>query len=190
MTYFSSFPTITWNNFEMVDISRRAVVLKKLRGNPYLFAPYVCGEDDTIENIAQYYYGDPKLSWMVALANNIVDPYSDFFKNQTKLKLFIAQKYRAEAITHYQNSNITDDNVIAWTQNTTITDNIIHYYSQYNKEVQITKETFAKYPNGEFLPMRAYDYEQEENESKRTIQLIDVQFVGQIENEMKALLNG
>ena len=92
--YFKSFPTTLWDKKEMVDISRRATILNKVKGDPYGFVPYTVQDGDTIEMIAYHYYGDAELSWLVLLANNIIDPYEDFFKEKGQLDQYIINKYR------------------------------------------------------------------------------------------------
>ena len=96
--YFQHFPYILYNDEVVTDITRRSSVLKKLKGNPYLFLPYTIKEGDTIETIADDYYGDPGLSWLIVMANNIIDPIADFFKDyQIWLIAFIK--------SHFQFSN-------------------------------------------------------------------------------------
>jgi len=191
--YFSSFPQIFFNNQLMVDISRRASILEKLAGNPYLFLPYTIEDGDTIESIANYYYGSPNYSWLIMLANNIIDPYSDFFKSYKIFDDFVAQKYSAEAENFYGRP-ATREEILAFTQNTTTNENILWYENEYNKEIQLSKETFLDdtfqnfYSN--FKPVRYYDYETKINDEKRNIQMISQRYVGQIVQEMRAILNG
>lgn len=94
--YFKSFPTTLWDKKEMVDISRRASILNKVKGDPYGFVPYTVQDGDTIEMIAYHYYGDAELSWLILLANDIIDPYEDFFKEKGRLDQYITNKYRDE----------------------------------------------------------------------------------------------
>lgn len=187
--YFKNFPKINWNGLQMVDLSRRSAILQKLSGNPYLFLPYDIQEQDTIESIAYHYYGDPKLSWIIILANNIIDPYTDFFKSEQKLKQFIIDKYKSQA-EESEGRTLKRYEVLEWTKNTTITDNIIYYYNRYNKDIQLNVASFERFGTGDFLPLRYFDYEERENENKRTIKLISDIYVTQVQREMKALLNG
>jgi hypothetical protein len=189
--YFESFPTTIWNNKTVVDISRRAAVLQKVKGDPYAFVPYTVVEGDTIEMIAYHYYGDAKLSWLVMLANDIIDPYCDFFKESGPLDTFIINKYRDQAQTALNNPNLTSQQVLQWTQAGDTNENIIFYFSKYNEDIQVGRKTqeSPKFAAGEFLPMRYYDYEIQENEKKRTIKLISDIYVRQIIDEMKTILN-
>ena len=189
--YFKSFPTTIWDNKEMVDISRRAAVMKKLKGDPYAFIPYTIQQGDTIEMIAYYYYGDAKLSWLIMLANDIIDPYCDFWKEDSVLESFIVNKYRTHAENALGKTNLSYREVLEWTQNETILENIIYYYSKFDSNIQVGRKTqeSTKFAASEFLPLRYYDYEYQQNESKRTINLISDVYVRQIIDEMKTILN-
>ena len=232
--YFKSFPTTTWDKKEVVDISRRATILNKVKGDPYGFVPYTVQDGDTIEMIAYHYYGDAELSWLILLANDIIDPYEDFFKEKAQLDQYIINKYRDEwqqtvlaagrisvglstsydtttiegYNEHLNNKNFRlwseDEIILRWTQNQVVASNptsfleevgsqffetIKYYYSKNNPNIQITPATQAKYPSGEFVPKYIYDYEVEENEKKRNINLISDIYVNQIIDEMKTVLN-
>jgi len=190
--YFKSFPTTNWNGQPMVDLSRRADVLQKLQGDPKVFLPYTLKEEDTMETVAYHYYGDADLSWLIAIANDIIDPYTDFWKPFDVLNRFIADKY-AEECKASLNLSYTPENdqIIEWTKNETILDNIVYYVSSLTDEIKISRKTQegGKYASAEFVPERYYDYEVKENEKKRNISLISNNYVAQIIDEMKTILN-
>ena len=192
--YFQHFPYILYNDEVVTDITRRSSVLKKLEGNPYLFLPYTVTEGDTIETIADDYYGDPGLSWLIVMANNIIDPIADFFKDYQTFNEFVIQKYSKDAEKNLGRA-LKKYEILEWTQNTTRTDNIIYYRSVYNKDVLLSKETFlnnetTKNFYTDFQPLRFFQYETEENDKLRTIQLISSQYTGQVIQEMRTILNG
>tara|TARA_R100000231_G_scaffold120002_2_gene90134 strand:- start:1378 stop:1965 length:588 start_codon:yes stop_codon:yes gene_type:complete len=191
--YFQHFPYILYNDEVVTDITRRSSVLKKLEGNPYLFLPYTIKEGDTIETIADDYYGDPGLSWLIVMANNIIDPIADFFKDYQTFNEFVIQKYSKDAEKSLDRA-LKKYEILEWTQDTTRTDNIIYYRSVYNKDVLLSKETFlnndtTKNFYTDFQPLRFFQYETEENDKLRTIQLISSQYTGQVIQEMRTILN-
>ena len=191
--YFQHFPYILYNDEVVTDITRRSSVLKKLEGNPYLFLPYTIKEGDTVETIADDYYGDPGLSWLIVMANNIIDPIADFFKDYQTFNEFVIQKYSKDAEKSLDRA-LKKYEILEWTQNTTRTDNIIYYRSVYNKDVLLSKETFlnndtTKNFYTDFQPLRFFQYETEENDKLRTIQLISSQYTGQVIQEMRTILN-
>ena len=192
--YFQHFPYILYNDEVVTDITRRSSVLKKLEGNPYLFLPYTVTEGDTIETIADDYYGDPGLSWLIVMANNIIDPIADFFKDYQTFNEFVIQKYSKDAEKSLDRA-LKKYEILEWTQDNSITDNIIYYRSIYNPDVLLSKETFlnndtTKNFYTDFQPLRFFQYETEENDKLRTIQLISSQYTGQVIQEMRTILNG
>lgn len=193
--YFKKFPNVLWNQRKLVDITRRAALIDKFKGNPYVFLPYTIREQDTIESIAYNYYGDPKMSWLIIVANNIIDVHSDFWKSQKPFESLISAKYKeqAERSTGRYDADeyipMTEREVVEWTQNETITDNIIHYFSVANKDVIVSKRTWEEFPDGEFFPLRIYDYEDQLNEQKRNIVLISKNYVNQLNSELERVLN-
>ena len=192
--YFQHFPYILYNDEVVTDITRRSSVLKKLEGNPYLFLPYTVTEGDTIETIADDYYGDPGLSWLIVMANNIIDPIADFFKDYQTFNEFVIQKYSKQAEKSLDRA-LKKYEILEWTQDNSRTDNIIYYRSIYNPDVLLSKETFlnndtTKNFYTDFQPLRFFQYETEENDKLRTIQLISSQYTGQVIQEMRTILNG
>lgn len=91
--YFRHFPLISYNNRTVVDITRRAKVVDSLLSDPYAFLPYTINEGDRPEDVAYYYYEDQNLVWLVYLANNIVDPYSQWPLSNEDLENSVQKKY-------------------------------------------------------------------------------------------------
>lgn len=96
--YFKYFPTMTYNNRVVLDITRRAKVIESLTNDPYAFLPYTVNEGDRPEDIALYYYGDQNLVWLIYLANNINDPYSQWPLSNEELDASVYKKYSRDAI--------------------------------------------------------------------------------------------
>jgi hypothetical protein len=122
--YFDKIPEITYNRVLVRDISRRVSFLKQSIANPYVFLPYTIEEGDRAEDIAYHYYGDPNYSWLVYLANNIVDPYNEWPMDEYTFNQYIIEKYKERS------SGRTGWDVIAWAQDTTRDDNIAYYYKE------------------------------------------------------------
>lgn len=91
--YFRYFPLVNYNSRTVVDITRRAKVVDSLLSDPYAFLPYTISEGDRPEDVAYYYYGDQNLVWLVYLANNIVDPYSQWPLSNEDLENSVRKKY-------------------------------------------------------------------------------------------------
>ena len=182
--YFKYFPNTVHSRKLLTDITRRVDFTQTSLNDPLVFLPFTVNSTEKPEDVAYYYYGDVKYTWLVYLSADILDPYSDWPMDAPQFDSFIIKKYAEQA-------NTTGNAVISWTQNTTITDNIVHYYNV-NDGTIISKDTFALSTNivqNEWEALRYYDYENELNESKRTIFLIDEKYKNQAEKELKELLD-
>lgn len=97
--YFKYFPTTTYNNRTVLDITRRVKVVESLLNDPYAFLPYTISEGDRPEDVAFYYYGDQNLVWMIYLANSIMDPYSQWPLSNEELESSVIKKYSRDAVS-------------------------------------------------------------------------------------------
>lgn len=121
--YFENFPTIEYQGRRVRDLTRRNKFLKNVSTNPLLFLPYTIKEGEKAEDIAYYYYGSTEYTWLVYLANNIIDPYHDWPLDEEDFNKYIIQKYAEQ-------SGLSGYDVVAWAQDETRDDNIVYYYKE------------------------------------------------------------
>ena len=119
-TLFSQLPIINYNGYQVRDLSRRNRVLPPSITNPYLFLPYTITDEDRPEDIAYYYYGSTDYTWLVLLANNMIDPYHDWPLKDEDFHKYIIKKYE-------KLSGLKGYEVIDWTKNENIDANIAYY---------------------------------------------------------------
>ena len=181
MSYFNKFPLIKRNKETVVDITRRAKLSNSVTATQYL--PYTIKEGLRPEDVAHLYYDDAELAWLVLLANNIIDPYTDWPKSQSNLDNYIRKQYATQA-------DATGEAVITWAQNTSITDNIVHYKSKFVPDIKINHATYVANPTAEWQAVRVYDYEFQLNEKRRIISLFNRNFVNEIGELLEKRLNG
>lgn len=103
--YFKLFPTITYDNRLITDITRRTRIVEQLSIDPYALLPYVVKEGERPEDVAYYYYGDQNKVWMVHLANNIIDPYTQWPLDDSNLYQTLLKKYSIGPLT-FTNSDV------------------------------------------------------------------------------------
>jgi hypothetical protein len=118
--YFDQFPIINYDGYEIRDLSRRNRLISSSLSNPYLFLPYTISDQDRPEDIAYYYYGSTDYTWLVLLANKIIDPYYDWPLNEDDFHKYIIKKYEDA-------SGETGHKVVDWTRNENIIENIAYY---------------------------------------------------------------
>lgn len=185
--YFSYLPKIYYDNKIVVNITRRVKILNFLHGKPGNYMAYTIKEGEKAEDIAYYYYQDIGKVWLVYLANDIIDPYSQWPMNNETFNQYIISKYKEQ-------SGVSGYNVIRWTQNATITDNIVHYRNKEDTETVISKDTYILNSSlsliaaEEWEPIRYYDYELELNENKRTIFLVNRVYADQAKQNLERIM--
>ena len=191
MSYFSKFPLTKRNDGQsVVDITRKAKLKVSNSRSATAFLPYTVKEGEKPEDVAYYYYNDPEMAWLVLSVNDIVDPYTQWPKNQSAFDDYIKKQYETL-------SGTTGQAVIEWTQNTSITTNIKWYESKYNDNVKINHKTYSASPQpdpafnaSEWNAIRIYQYEFRLNEERRQIQLFNSAYMGEITNMLEQKLNG
>ena len=92
-SYFAQFPQITYANNLVVDITERVVVRSAPLRAPYVYYPLSLVPYVRPDQVAYSVWGDPYLSWILYLTNNIVDPYYDWYLPQDQFDSYVATKY-------------------------------------------------------------------------------------------------
>lgn len=185
--YFSFFPKVYYNGKQVVNITRRAKVLDFLHGKAGNYLSYTIKDGQRAEDIAHLYYGDIGKVWLVYLANDIIDPYSQWPLSTDEFNEFIKTKYKSQ-------SGKVGSNIIRWTQNTTITENILHYRNKEDNELTITTDTYNLNSSlglvvaEEWEPVRIYDYEFDQNENKRHIYLVNRIYAEQAKDDLQRIM--
>lgn len=166
--YFKNMPNITYNfNGEqkvVKDIFRR-VALKdgnKPRNRVALSSYYVT-DGETPEILADKFYGNARYHWVILLSNAIVNVHKEWPKDQQSLFDYVEHKYgsgNAQEVHHYV---VTDTEIV------------VDYDA-------------AKLANGEISIVTNYDYENEENESKRQIFILKNEYLKDFVSNYKKLI--
>jgi hypothetical protein len=211
--YFNYFPKTFYssNNAStgldsVTNIIARFGFEQSLKNNSSAFYKYQIQESDTPEIIAHKYYGSAEKHWIVLLFNDIIDPQFDWPLKYDVLIDFVDAKYTANGA-----ANTTVQSGLAWAMST---NNVQAYYKIVTKtdidnvtlieKIQVDANTYANVAtssttitlqSGDAITQAVtkekktyYDYEMEENESKREITLIKSDFVKEIEKEFKKVI--
>lgn len=132
-TYFTKFPTITYANNEIRDLSRRVVLGNNLRQIPTAFYPYDIEHDQRSDVVSYNYYKDQDLDWLIYLTNGIIDPYFGWYLTEDEFTNFITKKYGG--------MDIAQQTISYWTTNWMDTD-INVTISYYGRLPQILQKYF------------------------------------------------
>lgn len=91
--YFDKFPLITYANNTIVDITKRVTLLDKVSKNPFLFYSFDIASYERPDQLCNRYYNDSYKTWLIYLANNIKDPYYEWYMSEDEMNEFIELKY-------------------------------------------------------------------------------------------------
>jgi hypothetical protein len=187
--------------------------------NAFAFYKYQIVDGDTPEIVADKQYGDPTLHWVISLTNNLSDPQFDIPLQRDALERKIIKQYGYSSIAnaystihHYElevkktlaevdgattvttnNSivtldqyNYTSNTIVTKPLNTTITETVTFYANNSNaNSATVATLTMAS----TYKPVYVYDYENELNESKRTIKILKREYIGPLTLELETVLN-
>ena len=172
--YFKDFPKIEYQGKIARNLISRPKIKDQILGNPNAFYDYVITNDLRPDQVSYLYYDDPHLVWLIFLANNIVDPYYEWPLTQQMFEDFLISKYGTVAaaqakILHYKHN----------TKGTIIT-----------KETFDLNSTFGKIVAGQYTAVYAYDYEDDLNEAKRQIKLVDKRFAASARTLLREVMIG
>lgn len=172
------------------DITARS---KLIAGIPsYVFYKYQIQEGETPEIIADKYYGSSGRHWIVMFANNIVDPQYDWPLSYDAFNKYIESKYGSDAaaktqIHHYEKTIVKTDSFTGKVTTETYEIDATAYAllpETSTQNINLTDGSTVNIVTTRSI-VYAYDYEEQENDKKRNINLIDKIYVNQLETELQ-----
>ena len=172
--YFRSMPKIFYpyrdKNKKLVqttvpDIFRRVHMDKFFKNRTTLLDFYI-NDNETPESIAYGYYGSTKYHWVVLLANDIVDVKREWPLSQADLVRYAKDKYG--------DNNIND----------------VHHYVMKDHTDVIVDWDAAKVATGDYQAVTNLSYEEDLNEKKRQVFLLDKRYLNEVIQQYKKLIKG
>ena len=110
--YFKSFPFTfyTLDNTTTVqvvtNITNRTNISDEVKQNLSLFDEYDIKDGETPELLADKFYNNPELHWLILHYNDIIDPRFDWPLDTNNLSRYTAGKYaNVTGIHHYEDAN-------------------------------------------------------------------------------------
>jgi hypothetical protein len=112
--YFNQFPlteyTIDSKTETVVDIFRKVAISKY--NTDSIFTEELVTDIDTIESLAEKYYDDPELSWIILLTNDIVDPVTEFCLSTKNFDSLINTKYSGSIFYFEENIELQQGDIL------------------------------------------------------------------------------
>jgi hypothetical protein len=203
------------NTVVLTNILSRSAFLREVVENSALFYEYQVKDAETPEIIADKLYGDPQRFWIVLLFNQLNNPYYDFPLVEEQLHDLIENKYSqsiedAKTTIHHYEERI--ERTILFNDVVQSVDEKIYTISAQEQDengVAVNRvglpgtadthidgpsytETFS---NGvsvitsySYWAISNWQYEVDENEKRRSIKLLDKNYVIAVENEFRRLM--
>lgn len=109
----------------VTNITFRVGVVKSVLSNIGSYYEYTIG-DETPEILADKFYNNPELHWVILYANDIYDPQYDWPLNYDAFRNYLVDKYRSMA----GGESLSDSQIISWTQDETPSGNSIHHFEK------------------------------------------------------------
>lgn len=171
--YFQNFPKVEYDvngdgiKNTITDITRRVRMKDTSLLNSVNFDFYDVPDGATPESVAYDVYGDAEYHWIVLIANNIRDVYTDWPMSVNRFEEFVKSKY----------DNVDD----------------IHHYEIYQESGDTTVTIELPNDPATSIPIDAtaitnYQYEETELEKKRRIKIVRLEFVEQIVEEFRNVI--
>ena len=101
-SYFSKFNTIVYGNNAVVDLTERVTISEAAGSNPLVFYPYDLSNGVRADQLASNYYNDAFRSWLLYLANDIVDPYYQWYMAPNVFNEYLKLKYEVTSVDDLQ----------------------------------------------------------------------------------------
>lgn len=131
---FIKYPIIEYNDVAVRDITTRVKIDSKTKNDPNLFYPVELKSGIRPDIIADAYYQDSELDWLIYLANDIVDPYYQWYLDSDQFEQMIINKYQSienalKKIKYYRTNWAVDDRQItpSFYDNTLVPDQKQYY---------------------------------------------------------------
>ena len=167
MSYFEKFPLYQYdiedNQYRrlITDITRRVNLKSNAKANTLVFDNYSVKDGEQPDIVADKYYGDSGLHWIIVTVNNITSRY-DWPLDQVALSEFVADKYSNVNGTHHHEINATSGDT--------------------TKKLIVSSDTTGA------TAVTNFEHEQTVNDNKRKIRLLDKLYVGQFVSEFEKLI--
>ena len=175
MPYFYNFPKVEYDvrgngiTQTMTDITRRVRLKQMVKNNNVTFDFYDVKSGETPEYIASEFYGDPQLHWIILMANDITDVYTQWPMSTVTFERFVKEKYDdVDGIHRYEYTQESGDTKFT---------------------IELPNESATTIPVGA-LAITNYQYEEKLQESRRRIRLVQKRYIDAIKKEFRSKING
>jgi hypothetical protein len=161
--YFQKFPLVYYSNNFVVNITERAAILNSVMADPNLYYRYDISDGKRPDQIADAYYEDQYMSWILYLNNKIIDPYYQWYLPNDQMNSLLSKKYGdlnliQKKIAFYRTNWYSEDRLTPaayaslppsqhryWSANYNINKGSIISYSRSKQELTLSTNKMVSY---------------------------------------------
>ena len=189
MAYFDQLPTVFVADSgqeekvkykEVKNIFRRVILPEKMAKYATLFNEYYIPDGMRPDMVAQKFYGDSELDWIILLSNNITDIYTQWPKRENALNEYVANIYDdPDSIHHWETMEVKSGDIV-------IAKGGIEVNESY-RGIDIDGNALSKEQS--IYPVTNYEHESYLNEKSRVISIPTSRLVDFYEEQFKDLVD-
>lgn len=175
----------TLNDYVTVkNLFKRGKIRDDILENLAFFNKYIIVDGDRPDTLANTFYDDSSLDWIILIANNILNVQTEWPMSQDVFDAYLLDKYdtyeKIYDVHHYETPQILDSQGITIIPKGLIVDEdySIEYYDQDNL---VIKDFIAE-------PITNYEYEVRLEDKKRTIYILKPIYLNTIKNDMMSIM--
>ncbi len=176
MAYFTNFPKGYYDikgngQVKLVtDLMRRIKVRSKIRDEASLYQTYDVPNGERPETTAFKHFGDTELHWVILMTNDITDAYYEWPLSEQDFETYVRDKYaNPDAVHHYEVTQSSGRQTGNGPED-------------YSHKVQVNSDAVGA------QSVSNYEYEQRLQDERRTIKLLQPQFLGLFIEEFERLV--
>ena len=170
------------------NLFKRAKLREDIFSDLTYFTKYEIVGDERPDNVAEKFYDDPTLDWVILLANNITNIQTEWPLTENSFHNFLIEKYGSEvgisSTHHYECTGVKDTlGVVIAPEGLTIDkDFSVTYYDKYASNAGIiTATNLAE-------TITNYDYESKLQDEKRNIYILKPEYLSVIFNDLEDVM--
>ena len=195
MAYFNELPNISTvsllkdksrsdERILVKNIFRRAKLRTDVDRAITAYDFYVIKEGERPDILANKFYDDPELDWVILIVNNITSIRDEWPLSNNDLNTHMIDKYGSESalaeVHHYETREIRDQhNRTVLEAGLEVDENFVFSYTPIGG---VTQDISAA------GPVSNYEYERTVNDAKRVIRILKEEYVGALVSDMRSMM--
>ena len=185
--YVSRLPGAQISDYIKVkNLFKKGVLREDITAEMMFFTNYSIKNNDRPDNVANDFYGDSDLDWLVLTCNNIVNIQDQWPKSQTNWFSYLIDKYDNESnlysgIHHYETTEVLNqENVVIIPAGLEVeSDYTVDYFDNYLKTIITLSPVIA---------VTNFQFEEKIEDDRREIYLLKPRYLMAVDDDMDEMM--